>query len=75
LWGNGIGIGMLLIQKHFGIIQLNPENYYVNQAPVYFDLEYIAVLNVLTVVVCSLVLLIPSYIITKISPIKAIRYE
>jgi lipoprotein-releasing system permease protein len=75
LWGNGIGIGMLLVQKHFGIIQLNPENYYVNQAPVYFDLEYIAVLNVLTVVVCSLVLLIPSYIITKISPIKAIRYE
>jgi lipoprotein-releasing system permease protein len=75
LWGNSIGIGVLLLQKYFGIIQLNPENYYVNQAPVYFDLEYIAVLNVLTVVVCSLVLLIPSYIITKISPIKAIRYE
>ena len=75
LWGNSIGIVVLLLQKYFGIIQLNPENYYVNQAPVYFDLEYIALLNVLTVVVCSLVLLIPSYIITKISPIKAIRYE
>ena len=75
LWGNGIGIGILLIQKHFGIIQLNPENYYVNQAPVYFDLGYIAVLNVLTIAVCFLVLLIPSYIITKISPIKAIRYD
>ena len=75
LWGNSIGIGILLIQKHFGIIQLNPENYYVNQAPVYFDLGYIAVLNVLTIAVCFLVLLIPSYIITKISPIKAIRYD
>ena len=75
LWGNGIGIGILLIQKHFGIIQLNPENYYVNQAPVYFDLGYIAVLNMLTIAVCFLVLLIPSYIITKISPIKAIRYD
>jgi lipoprotein-releasing system permease protein len=75
LWGNGIGIGILLIQKYFGIIQLNPENYYVNQAPVYFDLGYIAVLNVLTIAVCFLVLLIPSYIITKISPIKAIRYD
>ena len=75
LWGNGIGIGILLIQKHFGIIQLNPENYYVNQAPVYFDLGYIAALNVLTIAVCFLVLLIPSYIITKISPIKAIRYD
>ena len=75
LWGNGIGIGILLIQKHFGIIQLNPENYYVNQAPVYFDLGYIVALNVLTIAVCFLVLLIPSYIITKISPIKAIRYD
>ena len=75
LWGNCIGIGVLLIQKYFGIIQLNPENYYVNQAPVYFNLGYIAALNLLTVGVCFLVLLIPSYIITKISPIKAIRYE
>lgn len=75
LWGNCIGIGVLLIQKYFGIIQLNPENYYVNQAPVYFNLGYIAALNILTVGVCFLVLLIPSYIITKISPIKAIRYE
>nr|WP_314867614.1 FtsX-like permease family protein [uncultured Flavobacterium sp.] len=75
LWGNCIGIGVLLIQKYFGIIQLNPENYYVNQAPVYFNLGYITALNLLTVAVCFLVLLIPSYIITKISPIKAIRYE
>jgi len=75
LWGNCIGIGVLLIQKYFGIIQLNPENYYVNQAPVYFNLGYIAALNLLTVGVCFLVLLIPSYIITKIAPIKAIRYE
>lgn len=75
LWGNGIGIGVLLIQKYFGIIQLNPENYYVNQAPVYFNLGYILALNLLTVAVCFFVLLIPSYIITKISPIKAIRYE
>ena len=75
LWGNSIGIGVLLLQKYFGIIQLNPENYYVNQAPVYFDLGYIAALNVLTIAICFLVLLIPSYIITKISPIKAIRYD
>lgn len=74
-WGNCIGIGVVLIQKYFGVVQLNPENYYVNQAPVYFNLGYIVALNLLTVGVCFLVLLIPSYIITKISPIKAIRYE
>lgn len=74
-WGNLIGISILLIQKYFGIVQLNPENYYVNQAPVYVNVVYIVLLNVLTVGVCFLVLLIPSYIITKITPVKAIRFD
>jgi lipoprotein-releasing system permease protein len=74
-WGNGIGIAILLIQKYFGIITLNPENYYVDQAPVYLNWGYIALLNGLTISVCFLVLLIPSYIITKISPVKAIRFD
>ena len=74
-WGNLIGISVLLVQQHFGIVKLNPESYYVNQAPVYLNFGYILALNLLTVVVCSLVLLIPSYIITKISPVKAIRFD
>ncbi len=75
LWGNIIGIGMLLIQKYFGVITLNPKNYYVNVAPVYLNWDYILALNIGTVIVCLTVLLIPSYIITKISPVKAIRFE
>ena len=74
-WGNLIAISLLLIQKYFGIIQLNPENYYVNEAPVSINLLHIALLNLGTVIVCLLVLLIPSYIITKISPVKAIRFD
>lgn len=74
-WGNLIGISLLLIQQNFGVIKLNPENYYVNQAPVYLNFGYILVLNLLTITICFLVLLIPSYIITKISPVKAIRYD
>ncbi|WP_281238755.1 ABC transporter permease [Flavobacterium praedii] len=74
-WGNLIGISVLLVQEHFGIVKLNPESYYVNQAPVYLNFGYILALNLLTVVICSLVLLIPSYIITKISPVKAIRFD
>ncbi|RTY75918.1 ABC transporter permease [Flavobacterium sp. GSP27] len=74
-WGNLIGIALLLLQQQFGVIQLNPENYYVNQAPVYLNWGYILVLNLLTVTVCFFVLLIPSYIITKISPVKAIRFD
>jgi lipoprotein-releasing system permease protein len=75
LWGNIIGIAILLIQQQFGIVQLNPENYYVNQAPVYLNWIYILLLNLLTVSICFIVLLIPSYIITKISPVKAIRFD
>ncbi|MBZ4044659.1 ABC transporter permease [Flavobacterium hibisci] len=74
-WGNLIGVSVLLIQQQFGIIQLNPENYYVNQAPVYINWSYIVLLNLMTIVICFLVLLIPSYIITKISPVKAIRFD
>ncbi|GEL10941.1 lipoprotein-releasing system permease protein [Flavobacterium glycines] len=74
-WGNLIGVSILLIQKYFGIVELNPENYYVNQAPVDINIVYIILLNVLTVGVCFLVLLIPSYIITKITPVKAIRFD
>jgi lipoprotein-releasing system permease protein len=75
LWGNSIGIGLLLLQKHFGIIKLNPESYYVNVAPVDINLFYILLLNIGTVAICLLVLLIPSFIITKITPSKSIRFE
>lgn len=74
-WGNFIGIGLVMIQQFTGIIQLNPENYYVNEAPVYINWLYIFALNIGTIVVCLLVLLIPSYIITRISPVRAIRFD
>ena len=74
-WGNLIGVGILLVQQQFGVVKLNPENYYVDQAPVYLNWGYIGLLNLLTVGVCIIVLLIPSYIITKISPVKAIRFD
>jgi len=75
LWGNCIGIGLIIIQQQFGIIKLNPDSYYVNVAPAHLDWLYILLLNIGTLVICLAVLLIPSYIITKISPVKAIRFE
>jgi lipoprotein-releasing system permease protein len=74
LWGNSIGVGLLLIQKYFGIVKLNPENYYVTTAPVDINLFYLLLLNIGTVLVCLIVLLVPSYVITKISPVKAIKF-
>ena len=74
-WGNFIGITLILIQQYTGVVTLNPENYYVNQAPVIINWWLIGALNLGTLIVCLLVLLVPSYIITKISPVQAIRFS
>ncbi|WP_242204836.1 ABC transporter permease [Aestuariivivens insulae] len=75
LWGNAIGLGLLYAQKYFKLFPLDPSVYYVSEAPVFINLGYIVALNVGTMIMCLLMLLIPSYIITKISPVKAIRFE
>lgn len=74
-WGNIIGIGILLAQKYFKLFPLNPDVYYVSEAPVYISLGYIVALNLGTFLICLVMLLVPSYIITKISPVKAMRFE
>ncbi|GAB1857694.1 FtsX-like permease family protein [Flavobacteriaceae bacterium MHTCC 0001] len=74
-WGNVLGLGFLFAQKYLKLFPLDPSVYYVTEAPVYINWGYILGLNIGTLVLCSLMLLVPSYIITKISPVKAIRFE
>ena len=75
LWGNSIGLGLLFAQKYFKLFPLNPDTYYVSEAPVYISLDYIVLLNIGTFLACLLMLLIPSVIISKITPVKAIRFD
>ena len=74
-WGNIIGLSLLLAQKYFNLIPLNPSNYYVSSVPVYLNLDYIILVNIGTFVLCFLMLLLPSYIVSKISPVKAIKFD
>ncbi len=74
-WGNLIGLTLLLVQKYTGIITLDPESYYVNTVPIYLDFGYILALNVGTLLLCLTMLLIPSVVISKISPVKSIKFE
>ena len=74
-WGNLIGIGILLLQKQFEFLKLDPSVYYVTVAPVYLDWTYVVLLNLMTFVLCLLMLLIPSFLISKIVPVKAIQFE
>lgn len=73
--GNIIGIGLLLIQKRFHLVPLDPDAYYLNYVPVDINWLYIAAINVGVIIVSSLVLILPTQIITTISPAKSIRYE
>ncbi|NNE33442.1 MAG: ABC transporter permease [Winogradskyella sp.] len=75
LWGNSIGLGLLFAQKYLKLFPLNPDTYYVTEAPVYISVDYIILLNLGTFMACLLMLLVPSVIISKISPVKAIRFD
>ena len=75
LVGNAIALSFAFLQKKFSLISLDPATYYMDTVPINFDLTYILFLNIGTVVVCYLVLIVPSVIITKITAIKAISFE
>ena len=75
LWGNLIGVGLCIIQAQFGIFRLNQESYYVSHIPINLNLMPLLYINGGTLILCTLMLLIPTYIITKISPVKAIRFS
>jgi lipoprotein-releasing system permease protein len=70
-----MGIGLCLIQKHFHIITLPQESYFLSYAPIDISWSWILLLNLGTVLITLLLLLIPSALISKISPVKAIRFE
>ncbi|WP_343329429.1 ABC transporter permease [Polaribacter staleyi] len=73
-YGNIIGLSIIFIQHYFKIITLNPETYYVSTMPVHISLMYVLLLNLGTLIMCFLMLIIPSYIITKINPSKSIKF-
>lgn len=75
LWGNLIGLTLCIIQQQFGIITLDQKSYYVSVVPINIDLLYILWLNTGTLIICVLFLIIPSYVITRITPVKAIRFN
>ena len=75
LWGNILGIGLLLIQKYTSLVKLDPATYYVSTVPIEFNIPFIILINIATMLICVLVLIAPSYLISHIHPVKAIRYE
>ena len=75
LIGNVLGIGLCLLQKKFGILKLDEADYYLSVAPIEFNIWSILLVNVLTVVIVLSALILPTYLITKITPVKALRLD
>jgi lipoprotein-releasing system permease protein len=76
LWGNSIGLGIIWLQDKFKLFKFpNPKEYHVEYIPVHIDFGTVLLLNIGVLVLCLLMLLLPSYIITKITPVKARKFE
>jgi lipoprotein-releasing system permease protein len=75
LWGNLFGIGLCLLQSQFKIAKLDSETYYVDFVAIDINWLYFILLNIGTFVVCGLMLLLPTLIITKLTPIKTLKFD
>ncbi|MFT6196241.1 MAG: lipoprotein-releasing system permease protein [Nonlabens sp.] len=75
LIGNVIGLGLIGVQYYFSPLRLDPQSYHVTEMPVYISLWHVTALNLGTFLVCLIALIIPTIIASKISPVKAMRFE
>ena len=73
--GNVLSAVLIWIQFQFKIVTLNPEVYYIDAVPVAFSWLHFLGINVLTFIVCMVALLLPSRVVARISPIKALRFQ
>lgn len=73
--GNVLGLLLTFLQKEFNIVHLNPESYYIDSVPVEFDLTAIILINIVTFIVSTLALVLPSYLVARIHPSKVLRFE
>jgi lipoprotein-releasing system permease protein len=75
LLGNAIGLGLCFLQDRFKLVTLNPHDYYMNYVPIAWNWSMVLSLNLLMFVVVTIVLWIPTAIISRINPIKAMRFD
>ena len=74
LWGNVLGFLLLWLQQRYSLIKLDPATYYVTEVPIAFTPLWVLLLNIGVLLLCLLMLLIPTYVITKISPTKSMKF-
>lgn len=73
--GNALALAISIIQKHTGIITLDQESYYLDKVPIYLSVTDILAVNFGVIIICISIMIIPSWIIGRITPVKAIRFD
>jgi lipoprotein-releasing system permease protein len=73
--GNILGVGICLLQQYTHFIKLDPASYYLEYVPIHLTILHVVLLNAGTIVATFLMLILPSYFITRVSPEKTIRFE
>jgi lipoprotein-releasing system permease protein len=73
--GNILGVGICLLQQYTHFIKLDPASYYLEYVPIHLTILHVVLLNIGTIVATFLMLILPSYFITRVSPEKSIRFE
>ncbi len=74
-YGNLIGLGLIFVEKYFRFIQLDSDSYYVSNVPYHISFSQIVLLNLGTLILCVIMLIVPTYLVSKINPVKAIKFD
>ncbi len=74
LWGNVLGFFLLWLQQRYSLVKLDPSTYYVSEVPIAFTPLWVILLNIGVLLLCLLMLLLPTYVISKISPTKSMKF-
>jgi len=73
--GNILGLGLAFIQQYTHVFKLNQSNYYLSYVPIEIHVSDVVLLNIAILIICVVVLVLPSMLVSRISPLKAIRFK
>ncbi|MCG9881496.1 MAG: FtsX-like permease family protein, partial [Bacteroidia bacterium] len=73
--GNLVGLGLAYLQQKFAFIKLDQKSYYLNRVPIEFDWQMIIGVNLISLFLCLIILLIPVQLVSKVSPVKTMKFN
>jgi lipoprotein-releasing system permease protein len=73
--GNILGLGFCILQDKFGLVKLDPEKYILDKVPIDLNWTYVCQINLITLVICVLFMILPVLYVSRIDPVRAIKFD